>query len=72
MDWAKNCAGISDFYMSVGEYVKCSLALASTDYALNVCAKLLNSNDEKNNEIFELLSEVRFEYRRWSLLRKRL
>lgn len=68
LDWAKNCAGLSDFYKSVGEYVKCSLALASTDYALNTCAKLLDNNndEEKNGDIFDLLHEVRIDlYRRW-------
>ena len=69
LDWAKNCAGLSDFYMSVGEYVKCSLTLASTEYALNQCSKILiNYDKEKYRDIFDLLNDVRVElYRRWAI-----
>lgn len=29
LDWIKNCVGISDFYIALGHYKKCSLALLS-------------------------------------------
>ena len=67
LDWAKNSAGLADFYLSTGEFIKCSLALSSTEYALNECAKMLNDENIKNKEMYELLNDIKAElYRRWT------
>lgn len=67
IDWAKNSAGLADFYLSIGEFIKCSLALSSTEYALNQCAKMLNDDNDNNKDIYDVLNEIKAElYRRWT------
>ena len=34
LDWIKNCIGISDFYIALGQYKKCALALLSAQAVL--------------------------------------
>ncbi len=34
LDWVKNCVGISDFYIALGHYKRCALALTSAEVVL--------------------------------------
>ena len=34
LDWVKNCLGISDFYIALGHYKRCALALMTAEVVL--------------------------------------
>jgi hypothetical protein len=43
LDWSKNCAGIADFFMALGDFKKCSLSLASAELIMKT--QVLNYAD---------------------------
>jgi len=67
-DWAKNCAGIADFFQSMGQYRHCATALASAEKILN--EKVIKKIDGENQDVSvvegsELAADI---HRRWAIL----
>jgi tetratricopeptide (TPR) repeat protein len=67
-DWAKNCAGIADFFQSMGQYRHCAAALASAEKILSekVMKKIEGgSQDVSVVEGSELEADI---HRRWAVM----
>ena len=49
LDWAKNCASISDFYKSMRHYRRCALALASAEAVIQ--KHVIDKDDEQSAQV---------------------